>query len=278
MLVRYGSAVYRLAGIKDLAHLVAGFLFRWLADAHISKSEVLSWLRNLYQEITGTRTAISGDLVPQYLVRHIAKVFSELSEKGVTFGDFVMELSAALDKPPAGFVWVIRNGQEYLVKNKPGKPTIPVRGTRFKGHVLVGVWWTTANAKSRENRQLMQYLKRHRGGVFFKRTDKSTKLREYGGFALALEPSVNAIGIDLKALAHEAAEQFQISAVKLDGLAEQDPVTGKARPLNTTDVHFTHSIKSIIFRPVEPRYTLDQLVNGMVPEYRDLIGMLRHAL
>lgn len=278
MLVRYGSAVYRLAGIKDLAQLVAGFLFRWMADAHLAKADVLVWLRKLYQQVTGSRTAIAGDLLPQYLVRHIAKVFSELSDKGVTFGDFVAELSAALDKPPAGFVWVVRNGQEYLIRNKPGKHTMPIRGNRFKGYVLVGVWWTTPDAKNRGNRQLMQFLKKHQGGVFFKRTDRETKLREYGGFALAMTPSVDALGIELKALAQEAAQQYHLSAIKLDRLAEQDPATGRVLPLNTTDRHFTHSITSIVFRPVEPRYTLDQLVNGMVPEYQNFLGMLRHAI
>jgi hypothetical protein len=279
MLVRYGSAVYRLAGIRDLAQLVAGFLFRWLADAHLSKTEVLDWLRKLYQQVTGKRAAaIKGDLLPQYLVKHIAKVFSELSEKGVTFGDFVAELSSALDKPPAGFVWVVRNGQEYLVRNKPGKPTMPIRGNRFKGYVLIGIWWTTMDAKSRGNRQIMQYLKKHQGGVFFKRTDRETKMREYGGFALAMSPSVEAIGIELRSLAEEASQSYHLSAIRLDRLAEQDPATGRTLPLNTTDQFFTHSIKSIIFRPIEPRYTLDQLVNGMVPEYQDLLGMLRHAI
>ena len=278
MLVRYGTAVYWLAGVKDLAQLVAGFLFRWLADAHLAKSEVLTWLRKFYQQVAGNRTAIAGDLLPQYLVRHIAKVFSELSDKGVTFGDFVAELSAALDKPPAGFVWVVRNGQEYLIRNKPGKPTMPVRGNRFKGYVMVGIWWTTPDAKSRSNRQLMQFLKKHQGGVFFKRTARETKLREYGGFVLAMTPSVEAVGIELRALAQEASQQYHLSAVRLDRLAEQDPATGRTLPLNTTDQYFTHSIKSIIFRPIEPRYTLDQLVNGMVPEYQDLLGMLRRAI
>lgn len=278
MLVRYGSAVYRLAGIRDLAQLVAGFLFRWMADAHLSKSAILTWLKQLYGQVAGSRTAIAGDLLPKYLVNHIAKVFSELSEKGVTFGDFVAELSAALDKPPAGFVWVVRNGQEYLIRNKPGKPTMPVRGNRYKGYVMVGIWWTTSDAKSRGNRQIMQFLKRHQGGVFFKRTDRETKHREYGGFALALSPSVEALGIELRALAQDVTTNYHLSAIRLDRLAEQDPATGRTLPLNTTDQYFTHSIKSIIFRPIEPRYTLDQLVNGMIPEYQDLLGMLRHAI
>jgi hypothetical protein len=278
MLVRYSAAVYRSAGVKDLAKLVAEFLFRWMAEAHLPKSEVLAWLKQLYQRVTGNRSAIAGDLLPSYLVQHIAKVFSELSEKGVTFGDFVTELSAALDKPPAGFVWVVRNGQEYLVRNKPGKPTVPVRGNRFKGYVLIGVWWTTPDAKHRGNRQLMQFLKKHKGGIFFKRTDKVTKLREYGGFALAMTPSAEAVGIELKALGQETSDQFHLSAIRLDRLANQDPLTGKTFPLNTTDQFFTHSIKSIIFRPIEPRYTLDQLVNGMIPEYQEFLGMLRHAI
>jgi hypothetical protein len=243
MLVRYGSAVYRLAGIRDLAQLVAGFLFRWMADAHLSKSETLTWLKQLYGQVKGSRTAIAGDLLPKYLV-----------------------------------IWVVRNGQEYLVRNKPGKPTMPVRGNRYKGYVMVGIWWTTDDAKSRGNRQLMQFLKRHQGGVFFKRTDRASKNREYGGFALALSPSVEALGIELRALAQEATKQYHLSAIRLDRLAEQDPVTGRTLPLNSTDQYFTHSIKSIIFRPVEPRYTLDQLVNGMIPEYQDLLGMLRHAI
>lgn len=278
MLVRYSAAVYRQAGIRDLAHLVASFLFHWMADAHLSKSEILTWLKQLYDRVTGNRTAIAGDLLPKYLVTHIAKVFSELSEKGVTFGDFVAELSAALDKPPAGFVWVVRHGQEYLVRNKPGKPTVPVRGNRFKGYVLIGVWWATQDAKNKGNRQLMQFLKRHQGGVFFKRTDRVTKLREYGGFALAMTPSAEAVGIELKALGQTISDQFHLSAIKLDRLANQDPLTGKTFPLNTTDQYFTHSLKSIIFRPIEPRYTLDQLVNGMIPEYQDFLGMLRHAI
>jgi hypothetical protein len=285
MIIRCGATLYRQASVKDLARLVAQYLFKWLAEAQISKQTILAWLKGLYESVSagpGRARESGSSLVPSYLVKHIAKVFSELSAQGATFGDFVAELSSALDNPPKGYEWVIREGKEYLVSTEPrNRATMPVRGKRFLGHVLVGVWWTTPDAKSKRNVQLRRFLEKNSGGVFYKRTDRMTKLREYGGFLVAPHISVEGLGIELLALAAAAAEgggQFHLSAVRLDKLSQTDPHTGRTLQLDTTDQFFTHSVKSVVFRPVEPRSTLPSIVNGEVTEYRGLLQMLRQAL
>lgn len=294
MLVRYGAALYREAGAADLARQVASYLFGWLAKAKVSKQAVLAWLKTLYETVSGEGRHRAHDsassLVPSYLIRHIAKVFSELSEKGATFGDFVAELSSALDNPPEGYEWVVRDGQEYLVRSTPRtRPTMPVRGKRFRGYVLVGVWWVTPLAKSSSNRQLRSFLQRHNGGVFYQRA-KSRKvvedapimnMAEYGGFLVAPQVSVEGLGIQLRDLGSAVIEdggRFHLSAVKLDKLAELDPESGRAQQLNSTDQFFTHSVKSSVFRPEEPRHTLFSVVNGQVQEYRGLLEQLRRAV
>ena len=286
MIIRYGAALYRQAGVTDLARHVAQYLFRWLADAKISKQAIMGWLEKLYNTVAGEgRRRVhdsSSSLVPAYLVRHIAKVFSELSENGATFGDFVAELSTALDNPPKGYEWVVRGGQEYLVRTEPRtKPTMPVRGKRFRGYVLVGVWWTTPLAKNRSNVQLRRFLQKNHGDVFYRHKDRATKLMEYGGFLVAPHISVEGLGIQLRDLGAAVASdggQYHLSAVRLDKLADLDPESGRAKQLDTTDQFFTHSIKSIVFRPEPPRYSLPSIVNGQVPEYRGLLQQLRHSV
>lgn len=276
-LLRYANAYYRVAGMRDLARLVASMLFRWIADAGISKQRILDWLGGLFrkeklQEYRKTRKHDSSSLIPAALKDQIAQVFSELSNQGVLWGDFVMELTAALDDPPQGYEWVVKDGQEYLVK-KSSRPREehPVRGKRFIGRVLIGIWWATPNARAGANRRLRNFVNNNHGAVFYSKMNKALGQREYGGFIVIPHISAEGIGISLNSLAKQMAGdtgRYQLSAIKLDGLSEP-------RMLVPSDQHHMRSIRSIKFND---NYTLPEVVNGQVPEYRGLLQLLRKAI
>jgi len=275
-LIRYADAYYRVAGVRDLAQIVASLLFRWISDAGISKQRILTWLGNLFrteklQEYRKNRYHDSSSLLPKDLVDQIAQVFSELSSEGVLWGDFVMELTRALDNPPQGYEWITQSGQEYLVrKTARSREEFPVRGKRFIGRVLIGVWWATPNTRSSANRRLREFIQNN-GAIFYSKTNRSTGIREYGGFIVVPHVSAEGVGITLNSLCKKMAGDtgyFHLSAVKLDGLAEP-------RPLKPSDQYHMRSIRSIKFND---EYTLPEIVNGQVPEYRSLLQLLRKAV
>jgi hypothetical protein len=276
-LLRYANAYYRVAGVRDLARLVASMLFQWIADAGISKQRILSWLGKLFnieelKDYRRNRVHDSSSIIPPELKDQVAQVFSQLSEQGVKWGDFVMALTDALDNPPKHLEWVVRDGEEYLVpKQARPRQEHPVRGKRFIGRVLIGIWWATPNARAGANRRLRSFIQNNNGAVFYSKMNKSTGLREYGGFIVIPHISAEGIGISLHSLAKAMASDtghYRLSAVKLDGLAEP-------RMLAPSDQHHMRSIRGIKFNDT---YTLPEVVNGQVPEYRSILQLLRKAV
>jgi len=276
-LLRYANAYYRVAGVRDLARLVASMLFQWIADAGISKQRILSWLGKLFKveeltEYRKNRSHNSSSIIPPDLKDQVAQVFSQLSEQGVRWGDFLMELTSALDDPPKHLEWVVRDGEEYLVpKQSRPRSEHPVRGKRFIGRVLIGIWWTTPNARAGANRRLRGFIQKNNGAIFHSKVNKALGVREYGGFIVIPHISAEGIGISLHSLAKQMAGDtgtYRLSAVKLDGLAEP-------RMLVPSDQHHMRSIRGIKFNDT---YTLPEVVNGQVPEYRSILQLLRKAV
>lgn len=287
--VRCGSVAYRLAGVKDLAALAASYLFKWMAESGVSKQAVEKWLSRITSPLKwlryrqkNPRQRSSSLFVPEDLLKKLAEVFVQVQsqDRNVSWGDFVMELTTALDNPPPGYRWIkSRDGYERLVRDVPGEDNAPIKGQKYKGYVLIGLWWVTAKPSSRGNKSLQANLRLNRGSVFDRSTFKGegsggeeySGLKAYAAFAVA--PTMSAAGVaeKLKRLAKQAAAEgegtYFISAVNLDGLAE-------GRELKGSDRAALLPIKSTRFNY---QYTLPDLVNGKT-QYDNFLELLGNAV
>jgi len=273
--LRFRGALYKLAGVKDLAKMAAAYLFDWIYYAHLTKEQVVSFLSKLnpatfLRKFKYTRERDSSSLISEDLLAKIADLYSQTD---MAWGDFIMELTSALDNPPPGYRWVIIDDEHRLEKEgvkRVKKP--PVRGERFSGYVLVSVWWRTPKATGSQSRAL-QSLLRQKGFIFHNVLHKEDKSREYGGFIVLPKVAVEGMGLTARSLGEKLIEaspesQFQLSAVDLTKLA-------KEKQLDNSDRFFTHSIKSVKFNP---EHTLIELVNGNAPEYTNFLSALRNAV
>ncbi len=273
--LRFRGAIYRLAGVKDLAKLAASYLFDWIYYSHLTKEAAVEFLsklnpREFLRKFKRTRERDSSSLISEDLVAKIAELYSQTD---MAWGDFIMELTSALDNPPPGYDWVVIDGEHRLVKEgAPRKSKPPVRGEKFAGYILLSIWWRTKKATGKPSRAL-QSLLRKRGGIFHNSYNKADKTREYGGFVVLPKVSVEGIGLTARSLGESLLEanpddQFQLSAVSLDKLAKEEK-------LDNSDRFFTHSVKSVKFNP---KHTLVELVNGDAPEYKNFLSALRNAV
>ena len=272
--IRWHGATYRVASVADLARVAASYLFKWVADTRISKQTLLSWLERLYKRVSSGFSRVRGrdssSILPDALVSQVVQVFSTLSAKGVVWGDFIMELTAAIENPPDGYVWKVRHGEEYLIKVEPKRARSPIRGKRFSNSVLIGVWLTIPSAKSALLTKLRTFLKHNGGGFFYRGSEGSDKA--YGGFVTVHVLGAAGIGVAIRELCSKIEQEeggtFHLSAVKLDGLAE-------SRPLTDSDFFKIYAVADAQFNN---QYSLIQVVNGQVPEYAALKDMLRSSV
>jgi len=255
--------------------MAASYLFDWIYYAHLTKEQVTKFLSKLdpvafLRKFKRTRERDSSSLISEDLLAKIADLYSQTD---MAWGDFIMELTSALDNPPPGYSWVIVDGEHRLDKEgvkRVKKP--PVRGERFSGYVLVSIWWRTPKATGKQSRDI-QSLLRQKGFIFYNVLHKEDKSREYGGFIILPKVAVEGVGLTARTLGEKLVEsdpqsQFQLSAVDLTKLAKEEQ-------LDTSDRFFTHSIRSVKFNP---EHTLIELVNGNAPEYENFLSALRNAI
>jgi len=254
----FRGAVYRTASLKQIAKVIVGYLWKWLARTGTTRQQLLSWFTKFLHCDTEQRTA---DILPTDIVQSIAKL---MAKGGMNCGDFILELERALDHPPAGYRWKTdQYGHQILVssKNETEEKAI-VRGKRFKDKIFIGVWWKTFKASGKMSRRLQNTIKRNNGAVFWNvRLDDGS--RQYGGFVVADESDADPIA-DLICTAAAAADEegggeHRLSAISMDGIAEH-------REVRKSDQVWLGCIRSIKFNW---KYNLTDLLNGRIAEFKN---------
>ena len=269
---KFKNAAYRKASLKDLARIVASYLWQWIYRTGITKQQVIDWFAK-FDPRQYLKERQSG-LIPDEIKLAVARM---LATSGIEYGDFVQQLSTELENPPPGFRWKTdRFGSEILVKVSGQSEEKPlVRGKKFAGTVFIGVWWSTSLPRGKSNQALQRYLRKHNGAVFWKVKDAGKM--QYGGFLMTPIASAKGVAVEVKqlceAMSHEDEGEYSLSAVRLDGPAEH-------RKVEKSDQIALPGINSIKFND---RYTLIDLLNGRIAEFKHsepyvrLIDQLRAA-
>lgn len=267
MRIQYAGAVYRRAGVRDVARVLATTIFPWIYKLGLSKERVVEWLNSLTCPLPGGREAQHA-YIPDDLKLQICRV---LSTTGMVVGDVVRELVREIeDNPPPGFRWKKDpdTGDMTLVKHSyKGKEKALHRGIKFEDKVFVGCWWVTENASGSANRRLQSLLRKHDGGVFLKL--KVPGATEYYGYAIVESDAADALGLQLDNLCKEVVEEgtgeYRLSAMRLDGLAER-------RQLHPGDLYtLTGIYKSIKYNH---EINLNDLLLGRVPDLKSVVQNL----
>jgi len=267
--IRYAGAVYREAGTRDIAHVLATMIFPWIYKLGLARERVIEWLENLSCNVP-VRQA-EHPYIPEELKLQVCRM---LATTGMLVGDVVTELIREIeDNPPPGFRWkkdkdtgdVRLERHSYKGKEKPLH-----RGLKFEGMVFVGCWWSTDKPSSSPNRKIQSLLRANDGGVFFKlRQDPYT---EYFGYAIVPVPKADGLGEALDDLCKSIAasdhgtgsvtESYRLSAAYLDALAER-------RQPNPGDIHtLTGVFKS---NKYNHEINLTDLLLGRVSEFKSSI-------
>jgi hypothetical protein len=293
MLVRFQGACYRYAA--DSKPGLLSRAARWFLDklwgavyaAGWTYEELSEWLLG----VLGTeRRAAGWDPDDEDVIALAEQLLTVLAKSGMFPGDILREIMKhkLLDHPPAPYRWEVDNfGRKQLVKTRSEVPEQGiVRGKRFAGKSLIGVWWTTMKQRSRAHKEFVRWLqsKDVGGKIFLNWTIPAEGVggmgggREYGAFVLVPTDIAPIRGGEIKERIERVTKagdgEYRLSGVKLDGLAE-----GK-RIENSDQLRVPGVVNSIKFNW---DYTLPTLLNGGVAEYKgqkeydDLVAMLREA-
>lgn len=268
---RYRAALYREAGVKDLARMILNYLWTWIYKAGLTKQQVLDWFQQILRCDVPERTA---DVIPTSLRDAIMKL---MAQQSWNCGDLMMALEEEIEKPIPGYRWKseTKTGRHVLVKVRSdiGERAV-VRGKRFANDIFIGVWWTTQNPRGSANRRFQNQIKRENGAVFW-----NEKLpeggRQYGAFLIVprnrADDTANVLCSFADEVDLEGSGEHRLSAISMAGIAEH-------REVRDSDQVWTGCIRSIKFNW---QYSLPDLLNGRVEEfktskvYNDLISMIR---
>lgn len=268
----FRSAVYREAGVRDLARMVLGYLWDWIYRSGITKQQVLDWFRKiLHCDIDQGRSA---GIIPTELRDAIAKI---MAAHEMNCGDFMVALEEELEKPIPGYRWKTERkfGRHVLVKVRSdiGERAI-VRGKRFANSIFLGAWWETDNPKGSANRRLQNLVKREGGAIFWNER-RPEGGRQYGAFIIVerkdADETANRLCGAADAAALDGNGQHRLSAISMAGIAEH-------RDVRNSDQVWAGCIRSI---KLNWEYSLPDLLNGRIEEfksskvYTDLIQMIR---
>ena len=259
--VRYRSAIYHEAGVRDIAKLAASYIFPWIYKLGLTKDQVVRWLKGL---IPGRKSAALPSYIPDELKLQVAQL---LAGTGMILGDVIRELIREMDTPPPGFRWKKdpETGDLRMVKHSyKGEEKGLHRGKKFEGKVFVGCWWATNKPSGKINRKLQATLRKAGGGVFYK--IKVVDYTDYYGWAIVPEAEAVALGPILLELCRQVIDEgmgeYRLSAMRLDGMAER-------RKLTSADVfRLTGIFKSIKYND---ETNLDDLQQGRVREFKQQI-------
>jgi len=271
-MLRFRAALYREAGIADLARMVLNYLWDWIYRTGLTKQQVLDWfLQFLHCDVDQPRQA---DVIPTDLVNAIARIMANAEWN---CGDFAVALEEALDGPPPGYRWKTgKFGHHVLVKVRSdvGEHAI-VRGKRFADSIFLGAWWTTQEAKGPANQRLQRLVRKNSGAVFWNEKSKQDGGRQYGAFIIVDRSNGEEVANQLCSAADaadlEGGGEHRLSAISMAGIAEH-------RDVRTSDQVWVGCIRSIKFNW---HHSLPDLLNGRIEEfqkakpYQNLIEQLR---
>ncbi len=270
--IRYAGAVYRQAGARDIARILATMIFPWIYKLGLGRSKVVKWLSNMSCKVPVRQAAHA--YIPDDLKLQVCRM---LTDTGMVVGDVIIELIRTIeDDPPPGFRWKKdkETGDLRLVKHSYKGQEKPLhRGKKFAGKVFVGCWWSTDKPSS--SRKIQSLLKRNNGGVFFK--FKQDPYTEYFGYCIVPREEADQLGDQLNQMVRSIAasdhgggtveESYRLSASKLDALDER-------RQLNAGDIYtLTGIFKS---NKYNHEVNLTDLLLGRVSEFKSIVqGILR---
>lgn len=267
-MLRYRSALYREAGVRDLAKMVLNYLWSWVYKAGITKKQLLNWFRGILRCDLPVATA---DLIPTELRNAIMKL---MAGQGWNCGDFMQALEIEIEKPVSGYRWKSdKFGRHVLVKVKSdvGERAV-VRGKRFVNDIFIGLWWTAKEPRVSSNRKLQNQVKKF-GSIFW--NDKLPDGgRQYGAFVIVPRGQASSVADTLCSLAADVdldGGEHRLSAISMQGIAEH-------REVRDSDQIWAGCIRSIKFNW---KYSLPDLLNGRIEEFRkspvysDLISKIR---
>lgn len=262
--IRYRTAVYREAGVKDVAKWIGGKLFSWIYKLGLGKQQIIDWLKSLLPK---ENKSAASSYIPEELKLQMAKL---LAGTGMVMGDLIQEIIKELDDPPPGFRWKKdpETGDLRLVKQSYKAPEKGLHwGKQFDGKIFVGCWWATDKPSGSANRKLQNLIKKLDGGIFNKK--KTANYTDYFGYTIVDAKDADAAGRQLQAAAKdvelEGDGEYRISAMRLDALAER-------RKLTSADVYrLTGIFKSIKYND---EINLDDLLMGRVRELKEIIRSL----
>lgn len=267
---RFRTAIYRVAGVRDVARLVVSHLWTWIYRTGITKERLLAWFQSFLK--CGVPDERTADVLPAELVDVIARI---MAGNSWNCGDLRRALEDALETPPPGFRWrVDQYGKHTLImiKSDTTEKAI-VRGKRFADKVFIGIWWTTNVPRGSNNQRLHRLIKQHDGAVFW--NEKAEVGRQYGAFVIVGKGMGEGVAGELCALAdrvdEEGGGEHRLSAISMDGVAEH-------RDVRHSDQVWVGCIRSIKFNW---KHSLPDLLNGRIEEFRasrqyqDLVRLLR---
>ena len=290
MLVRFNGACYRHAAPNPslLSRAAQWFLSRlWegVYQTGMTYEELSKWLWSILG--VRARSAAGWDPEDEDVASLAQQLLKVLAKSGMFPADLWKEISThkLLDHPPAPYRWELDNfGRKRLVETRSEVPEHGVvRGKKFKGKSLIGIWWTTKKQRSRAHKEFLKWIRENQGDVFLNWTIPGEEGgmgggREYGGFIIVPTEHVPDYGAEVKNRVEKVTQagdgEYRLSGVKLDRLAEGERIE------NSDQLRVPGVVNSIKFNW---DYNLPTLLNGGVAEYKrqqeytDLVEMLREA-
>lgn len=290
MLVRFNGACYRHAApdpgiLTRAAQWFLGKLWGVVHSVGWTYDEMANWLRDLL--VDSRRKTADWDPDDEDVVSLAEQLLKVLSKSGMFPADLWKEITQhkLLDHPPAPYRWELDNfGRKRLVKTRSKVPEHGVvRGKRFKGKSLIGIWWTTKKQRSRAHKELVKWIRENRGNVFLNWTIPGEQGgmgggREYGGFIIIPTEHAPDYAVEVKNRVEKTTQagdgEYRLSGVRLDRLSEGERIE------DSDQLRIPGVVNSIKFNW---DYNLPTLLNGGVAEYKqqkeynDLVAMLRDA-